>query len=220
MQVDIPDQVINALRDALTPVIERLIDEKVEQKRPLLLSVSQVSEELSCSRASVYSLIRGGHLAAIQVGRTYKVPTDILIRYVQELAKPRYQREVISATSPGAASRQVTKTRSRRGSSSTMPEPTLVAATKPPRQPRPKKEPRVSKAQLAEQRWTLAQLAERWWGVESASELIRRSGAVLIAEGSEEATFRYGDLLDWADQHQDEFEKWLQDFDPDIQRWR
>jgi len=75
MQIELPAQVIDALRDALTPVIERLIDEKVEQRRPLLLSVTQVADELSCSRASVYGLIRGGYLAAIQTGRTYRVAT-------------------------------------------------------------------------------------------------------------------------------------------------
>ena len=49
MQIELPESVRDALRDVLTPVIERLIDQRVEQRRPLLLSVSQVAEELSCS---------------------------------------------------------------------------------------------------------------------------------------------------------------------------
>lgn len=217
MQVDIPDQVIELLRDALTPVIERLIDEKVQEKRPLLLSVSQVAEELSCSRASVYGLIRGGYLEAIQLGRTYKVPSEVLLHYVEEITKPKYQRTVVSTSTPGISPTRARKTVDRRGSSSAVPEPHFVPATKPPRQPRLKKR-KVSKKELAEQRWTVTQLGQRWWGSESASALIQRSSIALSQEGSEEATFRYGDLLEWADHNHEEFEDWLQDFDPVFQR--
>ena len=96
-------------------------------------------------------------------------------------------------------------------------EPNLVPATKPPRQPRPKKH-RVSKEELAEQRWTVDQLAQRWWGPESASALIERSGVALSDEGSKEETFRYGDLLEWAELNHEGFEEWLQEFDPVFQR--
>ena len=84
MQVEIPDDVIDSLRDALSPLIERLIDEKVQQKRPLLLSVSQVADELACSRQSVYGLIRGGHLEAIRTGGRYRVASAVLDGYVDE----------------------------------------------------------------------------------------------------------------------------------------
>jgi len=97
MQIDIPDSVIDALRDALTPVLDRLIEERVEQRRPLLLSVTQVAEELSCSRASVYGLIHGGHLEAVRTGRSYHVATATLHEYVAELTKPSYQRDVVRA---------------------------------------------------------------------------------------------------------------------------
>ena len=95
MQVEIPDDVIDSLRDAFSPLIERLIDEKVQQKRPLLLSVSQVADELACSRQSVYGLIRGGRLEAIRIGGRYRVASAILDGYVDELAKPTYRREVV-----------------------------------------------------------------------------------------------------------------------------
>ncbi|MGH9920355.1 MAG: excisionase family DNA-binding protein [Nitrososphaerales archaeon] len=45
----------------------------MEQRRPLLLSVSQVADELSCSRASVFGLIHGGHLEAVRTGRSYRL---------------------------------------------------------------------------------------------------------------------------------------------------
>lgn len=217
MQVDIPDQIIDSLRDALTPVIERLIDEKVQEKRQLLLSVTQVADELACSRASVYGLIRGGHLEAIQVGRTYKVPSEVLLRYVEELTRPKYQRTVISSSATGMPPRRAKRPANRRSPSSTVPEPNLVPATRPPRQPRPKKQ-RVSKKELAEQRWTVSQLGQRWWGTESASALIQRSGVVLSEESSEDLTFRYGDLLEWTDNNHEQFEQWVEEFDPFFRR--
>lgn len=88
MQIELPDDVVDVLREALTPVIERLIDEKVEQRRPLLHSASKVADELSCSRASAYGLIRGGHLEAISVRQAYPVATATLHEYVEELARP------------------------------------------------------------------------------------------------------------------------------------
>ena len=98
MQIEIPDELIDALRDSLTPLVDRLIDEKVEQRRPLLLSVPQVAEELGCSRSSVCGLIHGGHLEAIQMGRSYRVTTETLVRYAEELGKPRYERSVVTAS--------------------------------------------------------------------------------------------------------------------------
>jgi excisionase family DNA binding protein len=97
MQIEIPDTVIDALRESLAPILDRLIEERVEQRRPLLLSVTQVAEELNCSRASVFGLIRGGHLEAIRTGRSYRVATANFHEYVEELTKPSYDREVVSA---------------------------------------------------------------------------------------------------------------------------
>lgn len=89
MQIELPDSIIDVLREALTPVLDLLITERVEQRRPLLLSVTQVAEELSCSRTSVFGLIHGGHLEAIQVGRGYRVATVTLQNYVEELTSLR-----------------------------------------------------------------------------------------------------------------------------------
>jgi hypothetical protein len=54
MHIELPDEVIESLREALTPLVDRLIDERVEQRRPLLLTVTEVAGELNCSRASVF----------------------------------------------------------------------------------------------------------------------------------------------------------------------
>jgi len=189
MQIEIPDPVLDALRTALAPLIEHLIDERVEQRRPLLLSVSQVAEELACSRPSVYSLIRGGYLEGIRTGRTYRVATTTLHRYVEELAKPIYERNVVSAT--------------RSKGSRPTPATSVLAASRPPRSPRPR-QPTLSKEEIANQRCTVAEFAQRWWGLQSARSLIARSGLGL-SEETGEATFRYGDLIEWMQHNQQEF---------------
>jgi excisionase family DNA binding protein len=174
MQVEIPDELIDALRDSLMPLVERLIDERVEQRRPLLLSVSQVAEELGCSRSSVYGLIHGGHLEAIQVGRIYRVASATLVQYVEELGKPRYERSVVTgARSSGANQSTRSGVRGVPPRSGTVATP--IPATRAPRSPRPRKS-KLSKQELAESRWTREQLADRWWGLESANALLGRSG--------------------------------------------
>jgi excisionase family DNA binding protein len=169
MQIELPDQVIDAVRDALTPVIDRLIDERVEQRRPLLLSVTQVADELSCSRASVFGLIHGGRLEAIRTGRTYRVATATLQQYVDELSRPSYERDIVSA--------RRTRTRAPRqagrgpSNSRQAPATSVLPATRPPRAPRPKQK-KISKKEIADMRWTVAEFAERWWGMEAAAALL------------------------------------------------
>jgi excisionase family DNA binding protein len=124
VQIEIPDEVVEALRDALSPLVERLIDEKVQQKRPLLLSVSQVADELGCIRQSVYGLIRGRHIEAIRTGGRYRVASAVLDEYVDELTRPKYQREVVDGYRVRARRRKPQP-----------PRTTVLSATKPPRQP-------------------------------------------------------------------------------------
>jgi excisionase family DNA binding protein len=191
VQIEIPDHVIDALRDALSPLVERLIDEKVQQRRPLLLSVSQVAEELGCSRQSVYGLIRCGHLEAIRTGGRYRVASAVLDDYVDELTRPKYQREVVDGQRARARRRAPT------------PPPTAVLpATKPPRQPRPKPPKRPSKQEVAESRMTLAELRDIFG--ESASELLELAGVAFADDG----TFRRGDVLAWMEENRERYEKW------------
>ena len=212
MQIEIPDEVLyDALRVALMPAVERLIDEKVEQKRPLLLSVTQVAEELSCSRGAVYGLIRGGYLTAVRTGRTYSVASATLQEYVEELLKPTREREVVNARSKRAPSRQrVTKASATVGRP---PTTFVVEATEPPRAPR-QKERKISKREIAEQRWTIAEFAERWWGLESATALMERASIALTENDDGQMTFRYGDLVEWMESNSAGFEQWTEEFDP------
>jgi len=216
MLIDLPDEVVEALRNALVPVLERLIDEKVEQRRPLLLSVTEVADELSCSRTSVYGLIHGGYLEAVQTGRTYRVATAVLHEYVEELSKPTSERAVATASNtrtraPYRASSQG-QVKSRQTSSTS-----VVSATKPPRAPRPKVK-KVSKEEIAERRCTVAEFAESWWGLESANTLLERAG-IALTEGSDgQSAFRYGDLVEWMEGNKTAFEQWLTKYDPVLNR--
>lgn len=217
MRIEVPDSVIGALREALTPVIERLVDEKVEQRRPLLLSVTQVAEELSCSRASVYGLIRGGYLEAISTGRSYRIATATLHDYVEELSKPRHERSVVSGRSIRRPRQEPKVAATNRNRSRQGPLPSAVTATKPPRSPRPQK-PKVSKQDVAERRCTIAEFGEQWWGMDSATALIERSGVPLTEDAKGQVTFRYGDLVSWMEGHTAQFEQWLEEFDPVLKR--
>lgn len=212
MQIEIPDDLLlDALRDALMPEVERLIDEKVEQKRPLLLSVTQVAEELSCSRGAVYGLIRGGYLTAVRTGRTYRVASATLQEYVEELLKPTHEREVVNVRSKRPPSRQrIARTSARVGRP---PMASVVEATQPPRAPR-QKERKISKREIAERRWTIEEFAERWWGLESATALMERAGIVLTEDDDARMTFRYGDLVEWMESNSSGFEQWTEEFDP------
>jgi len=212
MQLELPDELLlDALRDALMPAVERMIDERVEQRRPLLLSVTQVAEELSCSRGAVYGLIRGGYLTAVRTGRTYRVASVTLQEYVEELLKPTPEREVVNVRSKRPPSRQrVTRTSATVGRP---PTTSVVEATQPPRAPRPK-ERKISKREIAERRWTIAEFAERWWGLESANALMERAGIVLTEGDDGRMTFRYGDLVEWMENNSAGFEQWGEEFDP------
>jgi len=214
MQIELPDSALDALRDALTPVIERLIDEKVEQRRQLLLSVSQVADELSCSRSAVYGLIHGGHLEAIAMGRTYRVATATLHEYVEELTKPSHERSIVNTRTTRSRRVDAPAVSKRRSPSRrATPESSVVIATKPPRAPRQKPE-RMSKQGIAEKRCTIAEFAEQWYGLDSATALLDRGGIALTEDAAGQATFRYGDLVSWMESHTEDFEAWLEEFDP------
>lgn len=214
MQIELPDSIVEALRDAITPTLDRLIAERVEQRRPLLLSLNQVAHELNCSRSSVYGLIHGGHLETIRIGRSYRVTTATLQDYVEELTRSPHQREVVTArTRPARTPRSTRSTRQTRG----RPSPTVVRATQPPRAPR-QVEKRPSQAEVAESRCTVAEFADRWWGLDSATALLERSGVALESDSSGRVTFRYGDLVEWMEHNRNQFEEWTTEFDPGLSR--
>jgi excisionase family DNA binding protein len=213
MQIELPDDLLlDALREAFMPAIERLIDERVQQRRPLLLSITQVADELSCSRASVYGLIHGGYHEAIRTGRTYRVATSTLQEYVEELAKPTQERAVVSARSkPTTATRPSPNVNRRRPRQP--PPPSVLAADKPPRSPR-QKQHKMSKQEIANERCTISKFADRWWGAESAVALMERSGVALTEGEDGQTTFRYGDLIEWMENNNAAFQQWAEEFDP------
>lgn len=49
-----------------------------------LLTVSEVAAALRVSRMTVYRLVHAGELAAVHVGRSYRVPEQAVHQYLQE----------------------------------------------------------------------------------------------------------------------------------------
>lgn len=58
--------------------------EAMENK--LLLRVTEVAEVLGISRATAYKLMADGTLPVVKIGRSVRVPTDALQKWVRELA--------------------------------------------------------------------------------------------------------------------------------------
>lgn len=52
----------------------------------LLLTIPDVAERLSLSRAKVYQLLSGGDLKAVHIGRATRVPMAEIERYLSVLA--------------------------------------------------------------------------------------------------------------------------------------
>lgn len=49
-----------------------------------LLTVSEVAHQLRVSNMTVYRLIKAGHLAAVRVGRGYRIREDDIRRYLRQ----------------------------------------------------------------------------------------------------------------------------------------
>lgn len=63
---------------------------------PDAMSLSQIAECLGISKKLASRLIRSGELAAVKIGREYRVAKSTLIKYI---AKPRKENCVVSVTS-------------------------------------------------------------------------------------------------------------------------
>lgn len=50
----------------------------------LLLTLDQAAERLAISRSNVYSLVRGGQLRSIKIGKLRRVPVDALSDFIAE----------------------------------------------------------------------------------------------------------------------------------------
>ena len=55
-----------------------------KQGREQLMTVSEVADELRVSNMTVYRLIKGGDLAAIRVGKNYRIRRSDLDEYLDD----------------------------------------------------------------------------------------------------------------------------------------
>jgi excisionase family DNA binding protein len=88
MRLEIADDTLDALQEALSPSLERLVLKHLERRQKLLVNIGQAADQLSCSEASVRTLIRDGRLEAIPWGRSYRIRWEILEGYVASLVAP------------------------------------------------------------------------------------------------------------------------------------
>ena len=51
---------------------------------PPVLSVKQVSEILAVSQNTAYALVRSKKIHSIRVGRSYRIPLDAVIKYLND----------------------------------------------------------------------------------------------------------------------------------------
>ena len=51
---------------------------------PLVLHVKDIAEILSISQNTAYALIRSGQIRSIRTGRTYRIPKDAVIEYLNK----------------------------------------------------------------------------------------------------------------------------------------
>lgn len=51
---------------------------------PPVLSVKQVAEILAVSQNTAYALVRSGQIHSIRVGRSYRIPLDAIIKYLND----------------------------------------------------------------------------------------------------------------------------------------
>ena len=51
---------------------------------PLVLHVKDLAEVLSISQNTAYALVRSGQIRSIRTGRTYRIPKDAVIEYLNK----------------------------------------------------------------------------------------------------------------------------------------
>ena len=51
---------------------------------PLVLYVKDIAEILSISQNTAYALVRSGQIRSVRTGRTYRIPKDALIEYLNK----------------------------------------------------------------------------------------------------------------------------------------
>ena len=56
----------------------------LQNKYPPVLSMKQVAEILAISHNTAYELIRAGKIHSVRVGRSYRIPLDAVIEYLNK----------------------------------------------------------------------------------------------------------------------------------------
>ena len=51
---------------------------------PLVLHVKDLAEILSISQNTAYALVRSGQIRSVRTGRTYRIPKDAVIEYLNK----------------------------------------------------------------------------------------------------------------------------------------
>jgi excisionase family DNA binding protein len=64
---------------------EKTMSNSIEKGVPFLFSPRDVGKILSCSRSTVYSLMKTGELKSVHVGRSRKVSETQLVQYIRKL---------------------------------------------------------------------------------------------------------------------------------------
>ena len=54
------------------------------EKLPLVLHVKDLANVLSISQNTAYTLVRSGQIRSIRTGRTYRIPKDAVIEYLNK----------------------------------------------------------------------------------------------------------------------------------------
>ena len=51
---------------------------------PVVLQVKDLAEILSISQNTAYALVRSGQIRSVRTGRTYRIPKDAIIEYLNK----------------------------------------------------------------------------------------------------------------------------------------
>jgi len=167
---------------------------------PKMLDVNRAASYLGVSPSFIRNLVAQRSMVHFKLGGRVMFRREDIDRFVDQ-----NKREL-----PDVVAWQL---KGRRGKS---PRARALTVTKTTRSAQPSKPPKLSKQEIAEKRWTVAELAEQWYGLDSATALAERAGIALAEGAAGQATFRYGDLVSWMENHKAEFEQWLEEFDPSL----
>ena len=61
-----------------------MASQKMLNQYPPVLSVKQVAEILAVSQNTAYALVRSQKIHSIRVGRSYRIPLDAVIKYLDD----------------------------------------------------------------------------------------------------------------------------------------